>query len=273
MSFAMRRTWGPTPNYPHVLNYRHPVKKEMICVAGPCSIESEEQAKGIANFVFGRATHFRGGTFRAGTYPPKEFGFSSDKAKWLEAAAKKANGYGMPYVIEWLGMDEIDLLVIGTNACIQIGARQMQNYEKLKMAASTKKPVFLKRHPGSTLDEFLGAAEYLLKYGCKELYLIERGSSSHMSHVRWDLSISIIPAIHAINPELQIIVDASHGTGRRDLVEPMTLAGLAAGANGFLVEVHPEPEKSLSDADQAFPLDRFHELYDKAKQIYEVVRI
>ena len=120
--------------------------------------------------------------------------------------------------------------------CLQIGARQMQNYTLLKKVAELGKQTFLKRSTGSTLDEWLGAAEYLLKFGAGcEPVLIERGSSGFANHVRWDLSISIIPSVKLIT-KIPVIVDASHGTGNKDLVSAMTLAGVAAGADGFLCE-------------------------------------
>jgi 3-deoxy-7-phosphoheptulonate synthase len=139
----------------------------------------------------------------------------------------------------------------------------MQNYTLLRTLGRAKRPVFLKRHHGATLDEFLGAAEHLLTAGLCDPILVERGGVSHLNHVRWDLSISLIAAVKRITA-MPIIVDASHGTGRRDLVAPMTLAGMAAGADGFLVEVHPDPDNSLSDADQAYPLNQFGHLWARA---------
>jgi len=141
----------------------------------------------------------------------------------------------------------------------------------LRKLGASNRPVFVKRNPGATLDEWLGAAEHVLTAGCKEIYLIERGSSSHLTHVRWDLSISLIPAIKAIT-KIPVIVDASHGTGRRDLVEPMTLAGVAAGAGGILVEVHEDPDKSLSDPDQAVTPKDFEILMSKVHKIRGVLK-
>jgi 3-deoxy-7-phosphoheptulonate synthase len=147
----------------------------------------------------------------------------------------------------------------------------MQNYTLLRKVASLGKPVFLKRNPGSTLDEWLGSAEHILTAQAEagvnaEVYLIERGSSTNLNHVRWDLSISMIPAIKEIT-QLPVIVDGSHGTGRNDLVFPMTMAGVAAGAAGCLVEVHPNPRQSLSDADQAIGFKEYEYLMKKVNEI------
>lgn len=260
----IRHLFGPEPHIPNVLSYKHPHDK-LIVVAGPCSVESHEQIEHIAYELKGMVTHLRGGVFRAGTYPPDTFGES------VVHHDQSARSLGIPYIEEWVSMEQYQCLP--EDHCIQIGSRQMQNYEKLKFAAEMHRPVFLKRNQGATLGEFLGAAEYLLKYGCKELYLIERGSSTFAQHVRWDLSMSMIPAIHAVNPELKVIVDASHGTGRRDLVAQMTFAGMAAGADGFLVEVHPTPGLSLSDAEQAYPLKDFRALYDMALNHYSLAQM
>lgn len=270
--FAKRRTWGPTPRYPLVEAYKPP-KNDFVVIAGPCSVESKEQLFGLLE-CFGdlKVTHLRGGVFRAGTYPGKNFGWVSQAL--IEGFNDLARSYGKENITEILSYDDHEgelSHVLQYTDCVQVGARQMQNYTLLKILGRIKKPVFLKRNPGATLDEWLGAAEYLLDSGCEELYLIERGSVSHVNHVRWDLSLSMIPAVKAIC-EIPVIVDASHGTGRRDLVEPMTLAGVAAGAGGILVEVHETPEKSLSDPDQAITPDAFGILMRKVNKIREAIK-
>lgn len=263
--FAFRRVWGPVPNYPFVEKYVSPYK-ELITVAGPCSVESPEQIHIIAQALKPLGIQYlRGGVFRAGTYPRAPFGWVEESL--IAEFGRAAFENGMKCVIEVLDYHPDSFKMITKYAdAFQVGARQMQNYTLLKVLAQQKRPVFLKRNMGATLDEFLGAAEYILREKKADVVLIERGSSTHMNHVRWDLSLSIIPAIKAIS-NVPVIVDASHGTGRRDLVEPMTLAGIAAGASGFLVEVHPDPENSLSDADQAYPLDKFGSLVNKARNI------
>lgn len=267
--FAFRRVWGPTPKYPLVQSYV-PLKKEFIAIAGPCSVENEEQIKQVAEAVAkSGATHLRGGIFRAGTYPGKNFGLVEEKL--LKAFQSAAHDNGLKNIIEVLDYSFGPLGVVEQYAdCFQVGARSMQNYSLLRRLGRYNKQVFLKRHPGCTLDEWLGSAEHLLVEGNCHPVLIERGSSTHANHVRWDLSISMIPAIQKIT-QIPIVVDASHGTGRRDLVGPMTLAGVAAGANGVLVEVHPEPEKSLSDADQAINPESFSKLMNKVKRVRECI--
>ena len=267
--FNEKRTWGPEPNYPLVKAYKR-WDRSSIVVAGPCSVESKEQIYEIAEEVSrSGATHLRGGVFRAGTYPGNSFGLvDTSLMEYHQAAAHK---HGLKNIMEVLDYSPESLSLFYRHAdCFQVGSRQMQNYTLLTKVARSGKPVFLKRNQGSTLDEWLGSAEWLLKYGAKDVILIERGSSGFVNHVRWDLSISMIPAIKQIT-EVPIIVDAAHGTGRRDLVEPMTLAGVAAGADGLLCEVHPDPENSLSDPDQAITPCSFSVLMEKVNQIKEII--
>lgn len=262
--FAFQRSFGPTVKYPRVEKYVPPADSDgdLISVAGPCSVETPEQIHEIAQFLsqFG-VKYLRGGVFRAGTYPGNHFGWVGEPLMAEFSRAARENG--MKTIIEVLDYHPETMRIIAKYAdAYQVGARQMQNYTLLRILGASKRTVFLKRHPGSTLDEWLGAAEHLLTGGNCDPVLIERGSASHLNHVRWDLSISMIPAVQHIT-RIPIIVDASHGTGRRDLVVPMTLAGIAAGANGFLVETHTDPEKSISDAQQALPLSDFTDLFSK----------
>ncbi len=271
--FALRRNWGPSFRCPKVLEYQPPASKQnaFTVIAGPCSVESIDQIHEAAETAetFG-ATHLRGGVYRAGTYPGSNFGYIQQEL--IAAFKDAANSNGLKNIIEVLDYSNESLPMIAAFAdCFQVGCRQMQNYKLLRMLGSFGKPVFLKRHPGSTLNEWLGSAEHLLTGGVTELYLIERGSSTHMDHTRWDLSISMIPAVQAIT-QIPIIVDGSHGTGRRDLVEPMTLAGVAAGANGLLVEIHKDPANSLSDPDQAISYGSFKKLMGKVNAVRNAVK-
>ena len=262
-----KRVWGPVPNYPAVLGDKPPYHSNaLIKVVGPCSVETEPCLRSIA--VEAKrigATYLRGGVFRAGTYPPvKDFGLQKDKLRLLTSMAKEQGLLSLTEVLDVRQLDMID-----TDA-LQVGARHMQDYTLLKELSHSSKVIFLKRGMGSTLDEFLGAAEYLLSEGKESIVLIERGSSTYHTHVRWELSMSIIAAVK-IMTWLPIIVDASHGTGRRDLVERLTLAGIAAGADGYLVETHPCPMQSTSDADQALPLEELEKLDKKATAIKEAL--
>lgn len=267
--FSFRRVWGPAPRYPNVMAYTPPSNK-FVVIAGPCSVESPEQILSLAEFVSKQgATHLRGGVFRAGTYPGANFGWVDiGLIQQYWGAAKR---FKLQNIIEVLDYTEESLTSILPWAdCFQIGARSMQNYSLLRKVGALGKPVFLKRNPGSTMDEWLGSAEHLLVAGCKELYLIERGGSTNLNHVRWDLSLSLIPAIKSLS-KVPVICDASHGTGRRDLVPAMTLAGVAAGAGGILIEVHETPEKSFSDPDQAIDPETFKKLMTKVNQVRDIV--
>jgi len=265
--FAHKRTWGPTPSYPLIQKYIPP-RKDFISIAGPCSIESTDMINKIASHVSLRgATHLRGGCFRAGTYPSSNFGWISEEL--MSSYYWAAQNNKLDNIIEVLDYRDIEL-VSQYCTCFQVGARQMQNYTLLKELAKRNKPIFLKRNTGATLDEWLGAAEWLLYHGAKEIYLIERGSSTHLNHVRWDLSLSIIPAIKELS-HVPVIVDPSHGSGRRDLVHRLTLAGVAAGAKGMLLETHINPAESLSDAEQAISLDDYSFISNRVKKLREIL--
>lgn len=262
--FSQRRTWGPKPAYPKVLEANRPDFRFPIVIAGPCSVESEEQIEAIVpELKMAEVTYARGGVYRAGTYPRQDGVYGLQKPllrKWASSVREA----GLKTIVEVLDIRQVDYIDQYADA-FQVGARHMQDYALLKELSKSRKTVTLKRAVGATLDEFLGAAEYLARGRCAPM-LIERGSATHMNHVRWDLSVSLIAAIKGTTG-LPVIVDASHGTGRRDLVLPMTLAGVAAGADGFLVEVHPDPEKSLSDADQAYPLWGLQDMVRKATNV------
>ena len=266
-----KRTWGPTPHYEGVRGYVCPIEhQKMIVVAGPCSIESYEQVTLVLRALRESpvpVSYVRGGPWSYGTYPPLEPGLRAGDLSMFSDAVR-ANG--LRSVVECLDIRNLEAIADKVDA-IQIGARQAQNYPLLieagKVAKARNSTVFLKRGVGMTVDEFLGAGEYIVRQGAK-LILVERGSATYHNHVRWGVDISVIAYI-ASRLAVPILVDASHGTGRRDLVAPVTLAGIAAGASGFVVETHPWPDKSRSDADQAFPLGAFASLAHAAKGIWD----
>lgn len=267
--FANRRAWGPDPTFPKVLAAHVPPASKPLIVAGPCSIESNWYNDETIRLLKKNGVRWmRGGVYRSGTYGAYGQGFRRDL---LAAWARAAHRNGIKIAVEVIDLRFLRVIASHADA-FQVGARQMQNYGLLRALARLGKPVFLKRNMGATLHEFLGAAEYLMQGPPKEIILVERGSSTHMNHVRWDLSISLIAAVKKMT-QLRIIVDPSHGTGRRDLIEPMTLAGLAAGADGFMLEVHREPERSLSDADQAIDFDEFERLLPKARKLWSMINI
>lgn len=272
MDFAHQRSYGPTPNYPLVKAYERK-SEEFVFISGSCSVESSAQVIAMSAIAKNAgATHLRGGIFKAGTYPSDKFKFGWIDEEIIKSFHEAAQTNGLKNIIEVLDYSDESFELINKYCdCFQVGARAMQNYSLLTKLGQYGKPVFLKRNTGSTIDELLGAAEYLLKYGVKELYLIERGSSTFLNHVRWDLSISMIPAIKQIC-EIPVIVDASHGTGRRDLVSQMTLAGVAAGAAGCLVECHYDPDASISDAEQAIDPQSLYKLSEKINKLREALR-
>lgn len=265
--FSKKRTHGPSPRYPLAEAYRHPHNK-FTFIAGPCSVESKEQIYKIASFVADQgATHLRGGVFRAGTYPSDKMIFGWVDVDLIKDFHHAATSNGLKNIIEVLEYSDESLEMINPYAsCFQVGARSMQNYSLLRKLGKYGKPVFLKRNTGATLDEWLGSAEHLLAGGVKELYLVERGSSTFHTDVRWTQTLHVIPSVKSIC-EIPVIVDASHGTGRRDLVPPMTLAGIAAGARGCLVETHNNPDKSISDSDQALSFEDFEILASKIHKL------
>lgn len=240
--------FGPTPRYPEVLAWEEDPSFTMIM--GPCSIEGYEQALecAMAASEMG-ATHFRGGVFSAGTYPGDSFGLRQDSLAEMIKAARKA---GIRTLIEVIDIRDLDRIASAADS-LQVGARQAQGYALLKEVSLSGKEVFLKAGSGMDIHEILGATEYLARGNCKPRIVI-RGSSSFHKHCRWDLSVSLIAAIKRLT-QVPVIVDASHGTGRRDLVRDVTLSGIAAGADGFLIEMHPDPDRSISDAQQAISFE------------------
>lgn len=270
MDFSEARSFGPKPHYPLVRAYSRKDISEFKIIAGPCSYESVEHSFKMAKIVSDAgATHFRSGVFRAGTYPGLSFGWLDEES--LNQYSLAAKVHGLRNIIEVLDYSTESLDLIAPYCDVfQVGARSMQNYTLLRKLGRYEKPVFLKRAAGATIDEFLGSAEHILTGGVRDLTLIERGGSSNHRHVRWDLSISMIPAIKTLTA-IPIIVDASHGTGRRDLVPAMTLAGIAAGADGALIEVHDQPERSISDAEQAIDPETFSNLITRIKAVRSAI--
>jgi len=239
----------------------------LAIVAGPCSIESREQAFEIAEQVAkAGAQFFRGGAYKPRTSP---YVFQGLGLEALQIMAEIRERFGLRIVTE--AIDHQSLELVGEWAdVIQIGARNMQNFALLKMAGRLRKPVLLKRGLSATLDEFLMAAEYVMSEGNYQVILCERGVRTFTDHTRNTLDLSIIPAVQRVS-HLPILVDPSHGTGKRDSVLPMARAGVAAGADGVIVEVHNHPEKALSDGPQSLYPEQFERMMDELEQIAPVV--
>ncbi len=225
-------------------------------MAGPCSVEGRDQALQTARGVKeAGASILRGGAFKPRTSPYSFQGLGEEGLRILAEAREET---GLPVVTEALSPMEVELVERYADM-LQIGARNMQNYPLLKRAGKAKIPVLLKRGFSSTLEEWLSSAEYILREGNGEVVLCERGIRTFEPSTRFTLDLSIIPLLKGVTP-LPIMVDPSHGTGRRELVEPMSRAAVAAGADGLMVEVHPSPDRALSDGPQSLDLEGFRNL-------------
>src|SRR5271157_207708 len=241
--------------------------RDLAIVAGPCSIESREQAFAIAEQVAAAgAQFFRGGAYKPRTSP---YAFQGLGVEALRIMAEIRTRYGLRIVTEAIDNESLDRVAEYADV-IQIGARNMQNFSLLKHAGRLRKPVLLKRGLSATLDEFLMAAEYIMSEGNYEVILCERGVRTFTDHTRNTLDLSIVPAVQRLS-HLPILVDPSHGTGKRDSVLPMARAAVAAGADGVMVEVHDHPEKALSDGPQSIYPDQFVRLMDEIEQIAPVI--
>jgi 3-deoxy-7-phosphoheptulonate synthase len=230
--------------------------QKLCVIAGPCSFESESQVLEIARAIKAAgATVMRGGLFKPRTSPFTFQGLQDDGFKLMKTVRKET---GLRFVTE--AVDEHSLELVEEHAdMIQIGARNMQNFALLKKAGQAKKPVMLKRGMGATLEEWLTAADYVLSGGNGNVVLCERGIRTFATHTRNTLDLSAVPAAKELS-HLPVIVDPSHGTGVRNYVPPMTLAAVAAGADGVMVEVHNDPEHAKSDGAQSMFIEQFEEL-------------
>ena len=241
--------------------------KQVAVIAGPCAIESEAQALEVAHAVRrSGATLYRGGAFKPRTSP---YSFQGLGLEGLKVLAKVRRETGLPIVTEVLDTETVELVAEYAD-CLQIGARNMQNFSLLKKLGKTRKPVLLKRGMSATIEEFLLSAEYLLSEGNYEVVLCERGVRTFADHTRNTLDLSVVPYVQRIS-HLPILVDPSHGTGKRQKVIPLSRAAIAVGADGLIVEVHPHPEVALSDGPQALLPDMFAELMEQVKALAPVV--
>ncbi len=236
-----------------------------VVIAGPCSVESEKQIIEVAQAVKEKGAHLlRGGAYKPRTSPYSFQGLGEEGLKLLKKA-KEETGLGI--VTEVLEPKDVPLVAEYADM-LQIGARNMQNYQLLKAVGKCQKPVLLKRGMSATLTEFLLSAEYILSEGNKQVVLCERGIRTFVEYTRNTLDLNIVPMVKQVS-HLPIIVDPSHGTGRRELVAAMAIAGIAAGADGLIIEVHTHPEQSWSDADQTLSPDEFGRLMKRLNSLVE----
>jgi 3-deoxy-7-phosphoheptulonate synthase len=241
--------------------------REFVLAAGPCAVESLEQILTIARAVKrAGARLLRGGAFKPRTSPYSFQGLGEEGLKALAAAREET---GLPVVTEAIDAESVDLVERYADA-IQIGARNMQNFSLLRRCGRASKPVLLKRGLAATLEEFLMSAEYVLSEGNYQVILCERGVRTFSDFSRNTLDLAVVPAVKALT-HLPILVDPSHGTGRRDKVAPMSRGALAVGADGLILEVHHDPDTALSDGPQSITPAMFETLVDDLRQIAPVV--
>ena len=240
---------------------------EVIAMAGPCSVESEGQVLEVARGVAAAGARvLRGGAFKPRTSPYSFQGHGETALRWMRTAADES---GLAVVSEIMDPRALEMM-LGYVDCLQVGARNMQNFELLKELGRVRKPVLLKRGLAATIEEWLLSAEYVLSGGNSEVILCERGIRTFENATRNTVDISAIAVVKA-KSHLPILVDPSHGTGRRDQVLPMARAAVAAGADGLLIEVHNDPEKALSDGAQSLYPEQFDRLMGELRIIAPVL--
>jgi len=242
--------------------------RELAIMAGPCAIESREQAFAVAAVVQkAGAQFFRGGAYKPRTSP---YTFQGLGLEALKIMAEVRERFGLKIVTEAIDNESLELVEEYADI-IQIGARNMQNFSLLKRAGKAKKPVLLKRGMAATLEEFLMAAEYLMSEGNYNVILCERGVRTFADHCRNTLDLSVVPAVQRLS-HLPILVDPSHGTGKRDKVLPLSRAAVAVGADGLLIEVHHDPDRALSDGMQSIYPEQFDELMTEIRQMASILQ-
>lgn len=240
---------------------------EIVVVAGPCAVENEKQIIETAKAIKkAGAKLLRGGAFKPRTSP---YSFQGMGEAGLKLMAKARKITGLPIVTEVMAIADVPLVADYADV-LQIGARNMQNFNLLRAVGKINKPVLLKRGPSSTLKEFLMAAEYIMSEGNHKVILCERGIRTFCAYTRNTLDLNIIPALKK-ETHLPVIADPSHGTGRYDLVSPMSKASVAAGADGLMIEVHPNPEEATSDGDQSLTPKSFSKLMKELKAVAKAV--
>ena len=241
--------------------------KDVVVMAGPCAVESEQQLFETANAVKAAGANIlRGGAFKPSTSP---YQFRGLGEQGLELLARVKKEVGLPVITEVMSTDDVELVAAYADI-LQIGARNMQNFSLLEKVAKTCKPVMLKRGLSATVQEWLLAAEYILAQGDGQLILCERGIRTFETYTRNTMDISVIPIIEKVS-HLPIIADPSHGTGKWYLVIPMALAAVAAGADGIMIEVHPHPDMALKDGAQSLTFANFQQLMSQIEYVARAV--
>jgi 3-deoxy-7-phosphoheptulonate synthase len=239
-----------------------------LCIAGPCAVENEEMLNKIARHVqAGGATVLRGGVFKPRTSPYSFQGHGEPALKWMRACGDEL---GMPICVEVMDTRQVEMMETYVD-CFQIGARNMQNFDLLREVGKTRKAVLLKRGLAASVKDWLLSAEYVLSQGNRDVILCERGIKTFEDSIRYSMDISSIPVVKQWS-HLPVIVDPSHAAGKRDLVGPLALAGMAAGAHGLIIEVHYCPSEALCDGPQALLPETFKELMGQLRQVAAVLK-
>ncbi len=239
---------------------------EFALIAGPCSVESEEQIIEVAMAVKASgATILRGGAFKPRTSP---YAFQGMKGEGIQLLLKAKEATGLPIVTEIMNISTLDLFA--DVDIIQVGARNMQNFDLLKELGKTNKPILLKRGLANTIQEWLMSAEYIMSEGNEQIILCERGIRTFETATRNTLDLSAVPVLHNMT-HLPVVVDPSHATGKANLVAPMACAAVAAGADGLMIEVHNNPACALCDGAQSLTPPQFDEISRKVKMLREVM--
>ena len=232
------------------------IGKDLLMIAGPCAVENEEQIYTISEFLSKKGVRFmRGGAYKPRTSP---YSFQGLKKEGLKLMRRAADDHGLAVVSEIMSASQLDEFVENVDI-LQVGTRNMQNYPLLRALGKINKPVLLKRGMSSTIEEWLLAAEYILSGGNEQVILCERGIRTFETATRNTLDIAAVPLVQQLS-HLPVIVDPSQGTGVRDIVDLVSVAAIAAGADGLIIEVHNQPEEALSDGDQSIYLDQFETL-------------
>jgi 3-deoxy-7-phosphoheptulonate synthase len=239
----------------------------LVVVAGPCAVESSAQMLAVARAVKEAGAHvLRGGAFKPRTSP---YSFQGLGEEGLRVLAEAREATGLPVLTEAVDVEGVDAVEKWADA-IQVGARNMQNFSLLRRVGRARKPVVLKRGMSATLEEFMMSAEYILAEGNYEVILCERGVRTFSDFSRNTLDLAVVPAVKRLS-HLPILVDPSHGTGRRDKVAPLSRAAAAVGADGVMIEVHDQPDRALSDGPQSVTPEMFAELMGELRQIAPVL--
>ncbi|MBD3425668.1 MAG: 3-deoxy-7-phosphoheptulonate synthase [Candidatus Omnitrophica bacterium] len=241
--------------------------KKLVVIAGPCSVEDKDMLLSTAESVKASgAVGLRGGAFKPRTSPYSFQGMGEEALKYMNEARKKT---GLLVVSELMDPRHVEMFEKYVDV-IQIGARNMQNFNLLKEVGKLRKPVLLKRGIASTIKEFLMSAEYILSGGNPNVVLCERGIRTFENFTRFTLDLNAVPALKSLT-HLPVVIDPSHGTGRWGLVSSMSYAAIAAGADGLIVEVHPVPEDAFSDGDQSLLPEKFQQMMEKAAKVAKAV--